>query len=91
MDATTLLGTIAPIITVINILPQIHITYKTRDVNGVSILTIYMIMLANMLWFIYGYIINNIPIIITNVASFLLNLYRAILYYRFVKNNETVI
>ncbi len=83
MDAITLLGTIAPIITVINILPQIHITYKTRDVNGVSILTIYMIMFANMLWLVYGEIINNTPIILTNIASFLLNLYRVILYYRF--------
>ncbi len=72
-----------PCLSVGNILPQIHKTYKTQDVHGISIESLYMSLALYFIWGLYGVVLGLIPLIITDVVCFTLTLYRIHLYYKY--------
>jgi uncharacterized protein with PQ loop repeat len=74
---------IGPCLSVGNIIPQIHKTYKTKDVHGISIESLYLSLLLYFTWGIYAINLGLIPLIITDVICFLLTLYRVHLYYKY--------
>ncbi len=72
-----------PCLSIGNIIPQIHKTYKTHDVNGISIESLYMAIGLYFSWGVYGFMLGLIPLIITNSICFILTLYRIHLYYKY--------
>ena len=69
-----LLGSLAGIFTTFAFLPQVLHLIKTRSVSDISVLmyTIYCCGLA--LWVVYGIYLNALPIIVSNIITFVLAL-----------------
>ncbi len=83
-----IVSVVGPCLTIGNIIPQIHKTRKTKDVKGISIVSLFLTLALYFTWGIYGIIYNLIPLIITDVICFTLTLYRVHLYYKYCYNND---
>jgi len=70
MTLTTIMGLIAGLLTTGAFIPQMIKTIKTKDTKSIS-LTMYIIYIIGVLfWFVYGFMINETAILITNTFSF---------------------
>lgn len=80
---TEILGLIAGAFTTAAVTPQIWKAWKTREVDDVSV-GMYLVLITGLaLWLIYGIIKSDIPIIATNGAALLLNLFMLYLIFRY--------
>tara|TARA_B100001964_G_scaffold191730_1_gene214190 strand:+ start:1328 stop:1591 length:264 start_codon:yes stop_codon:yes gene_type:complete len=72
MAYVDILGFVAGTLTTIATIPQIIEALKTKHTKDVSFLTFLILDIGMFLWLIYGILIWSIPVIITNVISFIL-------------------
>ncbi|MCL5024775.1 MAG: SemiSWEET transporter [Nitrospirae bacterium] len=73
-DWVTLIGLLAAAFTTVSYFPQVMKTLRTRHTKDISLL-MYVILAAGLfLWFIYGLILNDLPIIAANGVTFILAL-----------------
>jgi len=78
----TLVGLLAATFTTISYFPQVMKTLKTGHTKDISLL-MYVILTAGLfLWFVYGLLLVDLPIIIANAITFLLALLILILKIR---------
>ncbi len=64
-----IIGIIAAILTTSGFIPQVYKSFKTKNVDGVSI-TMYIVLLIGMLfWLYYGILINSFSIKLANIVS----------------------
>ena len=71
MDALTIIGLVAAACTTISFLPQAIRTIKTKHTKDLS-LAMYLIFTTGIfLWLIYGILVQDLPLIIANVITFL--------------------
>ena len=62
-------GTLAACLTTASFLPQAWLSFKTRDVSGVS-LGMYSVFTAGVaLWLVYGWMLRAWPIVIANAIT----------------------
>ena len=74
INVTDLVGTLAACLTTLSFLPQAWLTFKTRDVRGVS-LGMYSVFAAGVaLWLAYGLLLRAWPIVIANAVTLALAL-----------------
>ena len=66
VDIVEIIGLIAGIITSLGFLPQLFRGFKTKKLNDVSYFMPAVLSFGMSMWFIYGYIINSIAIMIAN-------------------------
>ncbi|MBA2563722.1 MAG: SemiSWEET transporter [Chitinophagaceae bacterium] len=64
---------IAGILTSMSLMPQLIKTFKTKTAEEISLVMLFTLMLGIALWIYYGILRKDLPIIITNAFSFLLN------------------
>lgn len=68
-----ILGFVAGSLTTISVVPQVFKTWKKKDASDVS-LRMFCILLAGVsLWTLYGFVIKDFPVILTNSVSVVLN------------------
>lgn len=67
------LGYFAGFLTVVSFLPQVVRTWRSRQTGDLSLGMFSLLVTASMLWIIYGAIIGDWPVILTNVGMVLLN------------------
>jgi len=72
MDAVTFLGIAAGTLTTISFLPQVIRTWKTRSTKDISTGMFILFCAGIFLWILYGFAIKSLPVIITNMATFIL-------------------
>lgn len=72
MDTVTLLGMAAGTLTTISFLPQVIRTWKTRSTKDISTGMFMLFCAGIFLWVLYGFFINSLPVIITNIITFML-------------------
>jgi MtN3 and saliva related transmembrane protein len=72
IDYTTTLGIIAGILTTIAYLPQLLKTWKSKSANDLSWSMLIVLCIGIILWLIYGFSVQDIPIIAANVVTLLL-------------------
>ena len=72
MDNTTLTGLMAGTLTTVSFLPQVIKTWKSKSARDISMGMFVAFCLGILLWIFYGIAIHSLPIVITNVATFLL-------------------
>ena len=71
MDALTIIGLVAAACTTISFLPQAIRTIKTKHTKDLS-LAMYLIFTTGIfLWLIYGILVQDLPLIIANIITFL--------------------
>jgi MtN3 and saliva related transmembrane protein len=69
MDYIAILGFIAGILTTSSFLPQLIKVLKTKSTGDISLLMLLMVSIGFLLWLIYGFFINSMPLKITNLVS----------------------
>ena len=62
-------GYIAAFCTAISFLPQAVKTIKTKDTNGLSLLTYIFLFFGSLSWFIYGVVLTDVPLMGTNFLT----------------------
>lgn len=64
-----MIGTIATILTVSSILPQLYKTYTIKQVGHLSLLQMSILYFGLICWLSYGISINNTTVIVANSIS----------------------
>ena len=64
---------LAPIVNSIELLPQLVTTFYRKHVRDLSLLSILLLLLANVLWFMHGYFISDNSLIIGGAISLSIN------------------
>jgi MtN3 and saliva related transmembrane protein len=83
MNFVSLLGISAAILTTISLLPQVLKTIKTKKTKDISLGMYTIYCLGLLLWLIYGFLINDLPLILANSITFLLSLCILVLKIKF--------
>ena len=79
----TVIGTIAGILTSISMLPQLLKVLKEKDVENLSWGMIAVLLTGVSLWVVYGIMKEELPIIISNGFSVLVNTTLLIYYFKY--------
>ena len=72
MKITTLLGLIAATLTTLSFVPQVVKTWKIKETRDISLSMFVMLAICIVLWTVYGFIIQDLPVILANCVSFIL-------------------
>lgn len=80
----TLLGLVAGMLTGIAAIPQVVKTLRTRHTRDISVWQPLLLSIGIALWIVYGMLIHNMPLILTNIIPLVCNalLTGLKLYYR---------
>ena len=79
---------LAPIINSIQLIPQLYKTYTTKSVKDLSLYSLLLILLTNLLWLLHGYFIINISLIVAGIFSMIINVALLTLYFLYRKNRR---
>jgi MtN3 and saliva related transmembrane protein len=74
MEITQIVGISAGIITAVAQLPQLVRIIKKKEAGDLSIWMLILLLTGLGLWTTYGILLKDLPIMITNALSFLINL-----------------
>lgn len=89
MNTTQIVGILAGILTAISMLPQLIKILKEKKADDVSLKMLLVLLSGLVLWIAYGILRNDLPIIVTNSFSLLLNICVVILRIKFAgKDNN---
>lgn len=80
-----ILGLVAGGITSVAMLPQLIKVLKQKDVEDLSLLMILFLILGLSLWVWYGFIKEELPIILSNAFAVLVNICLLICYLKYRK------
>ena len=69
MDSVQIIGGIAGVLIVSSLLPQLILIIKNKSVKDVSLKTYCILFVAEIAWILYGVLINDLQIILTNIVS----------------------
>ncbi|HOI76364.1 MAG TPA: SemiSWEET transporter [Methanofastidiosum sp.] len=72
MEMITMLGLLAGALTTISFIPQVMKTWKFKETKDISLLMYIIFFTGILLWFSYGVLIDNTPIIVANGVSLVL-------------------
>lgn len=72
MDTIKVLGLIAGFLTTASFLPQVLKTWKTRSAKDLSLGMFSLFCLGVALWLVYGFMVNDIPVIAANLITLML-------------------
>ena len=73
-DFTNVIGYSAAFLTTIAFAPQAYQSWKTRNLEGISLPMYSLFSTGVALWFLYGICIHSIPVIIANAITLVLSL-----------------
>jgi len=72
MNYITILGVVAGILTTISFLPQVIKAWKTKQTKDISMSMYSIFVIGVALWLIYGFAINDLPVILANAVTLVL-------------------
>lgn len=81
-----IIGITAGVCTTAAVIPQLIKAYKTKAVEDVSVGMFLVLIAGVLLWTIYGFLKNDLAIILANGISVVLN---ALLLYLLLKHNKS--
>ncbi len=71
MDYVTIVGLAAAAITVFSLFPQLVKVWKTKSTKDISLGMFSLFCIGVFLWFVYGILMKDLPIIIANFLGFI--------------------
>ena len=72
---------LAPLISSIQLFPQLYKTYTTKSVKDLSFYFLILFLISNILWILHGYFIFDISLIVAGIVSILINIILLKLYF----------
>ena len=76
-----IVATLAPIISCIQLFPQLYKTYLTKSVKDLSLYSLLLFLMGNLLWLLHGYFINDNSLVVAGVISTIVNIILLTLYF----------
>ena len=83
-----IIATLAPIVNSIQLFPQLYKTYITKSVKDLSLYSLSLILITNLLWMLHGYFIIDISLIVAGTVSMIINVALLILFFLYRKNKR---
>ena len=83
IDAINTIGFIAAVLTTGSFVPQAWLSFKTRDVSGISLGMYSAFTLGVALWLVYGVLLYSWPLMIANSITLALALAILVMKLRF--------
>jgi MtN3 and saliva related transmembrane protein len=83
MNTTTILGFFAGFLTTVSFLPQVVKTWKSRSASDLSLGMLSVFSVGVMCWLIYGFLLQESPMIFWNSVTLILVLVILILKLKF--------
>ena len=74
MNLADLIGSLAACLTTVSFVPQAWLTFRTRDVSGVSLMMYSVFTAGVALWLAYGVLLRSWPMVIANAITLVLAL-----------------
>jgi MtN3 and saliva related transmembrane protein len=74
MTSTDLIGYAAAGLTTLSFVPQAWLTFRTRDVRGISLGMYSAFALGVALWLVYGWLLQAWPVVLANAVTLTLAL-----------------
>jgi len=71
MTLISIIGVLAAVVSTINQLPQAFKTIRSKDTHSLSLWMYIMVWIATSLWLLYGILLNDFPLILSNSISIL--------------------
>jgi MtN3 and saliva related transmembrane protein len=71
MNYVTVLGLVAAALTVIAFFPQLVKAWKTKSTKDISLGMFSTFCVGVFFWFVYGILINDLPVTIANLLTFI--------------------
>ena len=69
---TEVLGYLAAVMTTLSFVPQALLTFRTRDVSGISLAMYSVFTLGVLFWLVYGLMLGAWPLILANLVTLML-------------------
>lgn len=88
INIISITGIIAGVITAGSALPQLIKMLKEHKYEAVSPWMLLILLMGLALWIVYGFFKNDMPIIVTNSFSFLINLVMVILRFNYKRKTH---
>ena len=88
MDWTQIIGLGAGILTASSLIPQVVKTLKQKKADEVSIKMLLVLQAGIILWIVYGFKRDDMPIIVTNCFSLLVNITMVVLRIKYGGNKK---
>ena len=85
MDWIQIIGLTAGILTASSLLPQVVKTLREKKADDVSLVMLLVLQAGLVLWIVYGFKREDIPIIATNCFSLLVNIFMVVLRVKYKK------
>jgi len=74
VNTADLIGSLAACLTTLSFVPQAWLTFKTRDVSGVSLGMYSVFTVGVALWLAYGLLLRSWPMVVANAITLVLAL-----------------
>ena len=74
LPVTSVIGLLAGICTTGSLLPQVYKTLKSKNARDISLLMYVLLSAGIFLWFVYGILLNEMPIMLANGVSLILTM-----------------
>jgi MtN3 and saliva related transmembrane protein len=71
MNLISIIGVLAAVVSTINQLPQAFKTIRSKDTHSLSLWMYIMVWVATSLWLLYGILLKDFPLILSNSISIL--------------------
>lgn len=88
MNMTQAIGLFAGICTASSLLPQLIKTIKEKKAEEISKLMLFVLLTGVAGWVVYGFLRDDMPIIITNSFSLLLNIILIVLRFKYSRSGK---
>jgi MtN3 and saliva related transmembrane protein len=85
MNTANIIAVLAPSLNAIQILPQLIKTWTTKSVSNLSLYTILLMIITNILWLLHGINIEDNALTISGVFALIVNLILAGLFILYQK------
>ncbi|SIP94937.1 SemiSWEET family sugar transporter [Maribacter ulvicola] len=82
MDGIEILGLVAATFTTGAFVPQVYKTWKEKSTKDISFTMYTILLIGAIMWIVYGFSLQSLPIIIANLATAVLLLIMLILKVR---------
>ena len=76
-----IVATLAPLVNCIQLFPQLYKTYITQSVEDLSLYSLLLILITNLLWLLHGYFIRDNSLIVAGIISMTVNISLLTLYF----------
>jgi MtN3 and saliva related transmembrane protein len=88
MDTNDIIGYVGTGVLAVTLVPQVYKTFRSKQANDLSWSYLFLQIVANVLFIIYGFGIGSLPVIISNCMVSVLSLSLVFAKYKFPIGGE---